>query len=81
MLNEPLQYLWVYQWDAFGRCLASAERVRNEAPVWVDPIDYHVDPDLDMGIPVFRRTVHGLAQYFRFESIQSREKYDQRRAA
>lgn len=81
MLNQEIQYLWVYAFDGDGRCLVSEERERNEKPVWIDPIDYHVDPDLDMGIPVFRRTDHGLAQYFRFEAIQSRDAWDKRRAA
>lgn len=81
MLNQEIQYLWVYAFRGDGLCLASEERERNEEPVWVSHIGYHVDPDLNMGIPVFRRTDHGLAQYFRFEDINSREAYDRRRAA
>lgn len=78
MLKQSLQYLWVYGFDDHGRCLAATW---NEVPQWCAVEGFDVDPDLNMGIPVFRRTDHGLAQYFRFESIQSREKYDQRRAA
>ena len=84
MLNQELQYLWVYAWGDDGWCLAAAETIRNERPAWIDAADFHASPDLNMGVPVFRRTDHGLAQYFRFEavaSVQSREKYDRRAAA
>lgn len=71
MLNQELQYLWVYAWDC-GACLAAKW---NESPQWIDIAEFEATPDLDMGIPVFRRTDHGMAQYFRFEA------YDRRRAA
>jgi hypothetical protein len=67
MLNQPLQYLWVYQWDHLGRCLAARW---NEAPGWIDAGHCNIDPDLNMGVPVFRRTDHGMAQYFRFEAAE-----------
>jgi len=67
MLNQGVQYLWVYEWTGDGHCLAAAEFVQGETPKCIDASEFDVSPDLNMGIPVFRRTDHGLAQYFRFE--------------
>lgn len=64
MLRQRVQYLWVYGFDNLGRCSAA---LWNEAPVWVELDGVMMDPDMNMGVPVLRRTEHGMAQYFRFE--------------